>query len=77
MQLNIETKGEGGERREKLGKGGSFKPLPGWFSSLSASYCHLVAERKMETEALLESRRGGNFKEQVTKFGFGFLNQYS
>lgn len=33
----------------------------------------------MEVEALLERGRGGDFKykEQVTKFGFDFLNQYN
>lgn len=79
MQLNIETKEEGGECREKLKKGDCFKSLSGCFSILSASYCHLVAKLKMEIEALLESGRGGNFNytEQVTKFGFGFLNQYN
>lgn len=78
MQLNIETKEEGRERREKLGKGDSLKSLSGCFSILSARYCHLVAKLKMEIETL-ESNRGGDFKhkEQVTEFKFGFLNQYN
>lgn len=48
MQLNIETKEEGREQREKLRKRDSFKSLSGCFSILSASYCHLVAKLKME-----------------------------
>lgn len=52
MQLNTETKEEGGERREKLRKGDSFKSLSGCFSILSASYCHLVAKLQMEIKAL-------------------------
>lgn len=78
MQLNIETKKEGRERREKLRKGDSLKSLSGCFSILSARYCHLVAKLKMEIETL-ESDRGGDFKykEQVTEFKFGFLNQYN
>lgn len=51
MQLNIETKEEGKELSEKLREGDSFQSLPGSFSVLFASYCHLVAKARTEREA--------------------------
>lgn len=76
MQLNIETKEEGGRAQERAQEG-RVSNLSGCFSILSASYCHLVAKLKMEIESLLERGQESHLKEQVSKFGFGFLNQYN